>query len=68
VKVLVKTLAFVSAAAPPWSVPAAFAKAIKPMKLLPGACAVEKKAVNTGHDLLLPVQCADQLVRAAILQ
>jgi len=49
-------------------VPAAFAKAIKPMKLPPGACAVEKKAVNTGHDLLLPVQCADQLVRAAILQ
>jgi hypothetical protein len=29
-------------------VPAASAKAIKPMKLTPGACAVKKKAVNTG--------------------
>jgi hypothetical protein len=48
VKILVVTLAFVSATAPPWSVPAASAKAIKPMKLPPGACAVEKKAVNSG--------------------
>jgi len=31
-----------------FTTPAAFAKAIKPMKLPPGACAVEKKAVNTG--------------------
>jgi hypothetical protein len=49
VKILVVTLAFTSAAALPWSVPAASAKAIKPVKLPPGACAVEKKkAVNTG--------------------
>ena len=48
VKVVLITFAFVSAAALAWSVPAAFAKAIKPMKLPPGACAVEKKAVNTG--------------------
>ena len=38
VKVLVVTLAFVSAAALPWSVPAASAKAMKPVKLPPGAC------------------------------
>ncbi|MGA8695749.1 MAG: hypothetical protein WB689_18275 [Xanthobacteraceae bacterium] len=42
------TLAFVSAVALPWSVPSAFAKAMKPIKLPPGACAVEKKAVSTG--------------------
>ena len=49
VRILVVTLAFVSAAALPWSVPAASAKAMKhAMKLPPGACAVEKKAVNTG--------------------
>jgi len=46
VKILVVTLAFLSAM--PWSVPTASAKAMKPMKLPPGACAVEKKAVNTG--------------------
>ena len=47
VKILVVTLAFASAAA--LSVPAASAKAMKPVKLPPGACAVEKKrAVNTG--------------------
>jgi hypothetical protein len=49
VRVLVVTLAFVSAAALPWSMPAASAKAMKhAMKLPPGACAVEKKAVNAG--------------------
>ncbi len=49
VKILVVTLAFVSAATLPWTVPAASAKAMKhTMKLPPGACAVEKKAVNTG--------------------
>jgi hypothetical protein len=49
VKILVVTLAFVSAAALPWSVPAASAKAMKhATKLPPGACAVGKKAVNTG--------------------
>jgi len=48
VKIVVVTLAFVSAAALPWNVPTASAKAMKPMKLPPGACAVEKKAVNTG--------------------
>ncbi len=48
VKVLVVTLSFILAATLPWSVPAA-AKAMKhAMKLPPGACAVEKKAVNTG--------------------
>ena len=47
-KILVVTLTFVSAVALPWSVPAASAKAMKPMKLPPGACAVEKRAVNTG--------------------
>jgi hypothetical protein len=48
-KIVVVTLAFVSAAALPWSVPAASAAATKhAMKLPPGACAVEKKAVNTG--------------------
>jgi hypothetical protein len=35
VKVLVVTLAFVSAVALPWSVPAASAKAMKPIKLPP---------------------------------
>ena len=48
VKILVVTLAFASTVALPWSVPAASAKAMKPVKLPPGACAVEKKAVNTG--------------------
>jgi len=49
VRILVVTLAFVSAAALPWSMPAASAKAMKhAMKLPPGACAVEKKAVNAG--------------------
>jgi len=49
VKILVVTLAFVSAAALPWSMPAASAKTMKhAMKLPPGACAVEKKAVNAG--------------------
>ena len=48
-KILVVTLTFVLAATLPWSVPAASAKAMKQaMKLPPGACAVEKKAVNTG--------------------
>jgi hypothetical protein len=48
-KTLAVTLAFVSAASMPWSVPAASAKAMKhSMKLPPGACAVEKKAVNAG--------------------
>jgi len=48
-KILVLTVAFVLAASLPWSVPAASAKAMKhAMKLPPGACAVEKKAVNTG--------------------
>jgi hypothetical protein len=46
VKILVVTLAVVSTL--PWSVPAASAKAMKPVKLPPGACAVEKKAVNAG--------------------
>lgn len=49
VKIPVVTLAFVSAMALPLSMPAASAKAMKhTMKLPPGACAVEKKAVNTG--------------------
>jgi hypothetical protein len=48
VKILVVTLAFASAAALPWSVPAASAKAMKPVKLPPGACAVENRAVNAG--------------------
>ena len=48
VKILAVTLAFMSTAALPWSVPATAAKAMKPIKLPPGACAVEKKAVNTG--------------------
>jgi hypothetical protein len=48
-RILVVTLTFVLAATLPWSVPAASAKAMKQsMKLPPGACAVEKKAVNTG--------------------
>jgi hypothetical protein len=48
-KILVLTLAFVLASSMPWSVPSASAKAMKhAMKLPPGACAVEKKAVNTG--------------------
>jgi hypothetical protein len=48
-RILVLTLAFISAVALPWGVPAAAAKAMKhTMKLPPGACAVEKKAVNTG--------------------
>jgi hypothetical protein len=48
-KILVVTLTFVLAATLPWSVPVASAKAMKhSMKLPPGACAVEKKAVNTG--------------------
>jgi hypothetical protein len=67
-KSLVVTLAFISALAMPWSVPAASAKAMKPMKLPPGAGAVEKKAVNAGTILPVPVQRADQLVRAAVLQ
>jgi len=47
-KILVVTLTFVLAATLPW-IPAASAKAMKhTMKLPPGACAVEKKAVNTG--------------------
>jgi hypothetical protein len=46
VKILVVTLAVVSAL--PWSMPAASAKAMKPVKLPPGACAVEKRAVNAG--------------------
>jgi hypothetical protein len=48
VKILVVTLALVSGLALPWSVSAASAKAMKPIKLPPGACAVGKKAVNTG--------------------
>jgi hypothetical protein len=49
VKILGVTLAFVSAAALPWSVPAASAAATKhAMKLPSGACAVEKKATNAG--------------------
>ncbi len=48
-KVLVVTLAFVSAAALLWGTPTASAKAMKhTMKLPPGACAVEKKAVSSG--------------------
>ena len=47
-KILVVTLALVLAVSMTWSVPAA-AKAMKhAMKLPPGACAVEKKAVNAG--------------------
>jgi hypothetical protein len=48
VKIVVVALAFVSATALPLGVPAASAKAMKPVKLPPGACAVEKKPVNTG--------------------
>ncbi len=49
VKILVVTLAVVSAVALPWGVSAASAKAVKhAMKLPPGACAVEKKAVSSG--------------------
>jgi len=58
VKVLVITLAFVSAAALPWGVPGASAKAMKPIKLPPGACAVEKRAVNTGT--ICSFQCSAQ--------
>jgi hypothetical protein len=48
-KIVVVTLAFVLAASMPWGIPSASAKAMKhAMKLPPGACAVEKKAVNTG--------------------
>jgi hypothetical protein len=47
VKILVVTLAVVSASALSWSVPAASAKAVK-HTLPPGACAVEKKAVSSG--------------------
>jgi hypothetical protein len=48
-KVLAVTLALASAVAMPWSVSAASAKAMKKSMQLPaGACAVEKKAVNTG--------------------
>jgi hypothetical protein len=48
-RILVVTLTFVLAVTLPWSVPAASAKTVKQsMKLPPGACAVEKKAVNTG--------------------
>ena len=47
-KILIVTIAFVSAAALPWSGPATAAMK-HAMKLPPGACAVEKKkAVNTG--------------------
>jgi hypothetical protein len=47
-KNLVVMLAFVLAVSVTWSVPAA-AKAMKhAMKLPPGACAVEKKAMNAG--------------------
>ena len=67
VKVVVITFAFVSAAALAWSVPAAFAKAIKPetaARCLRG----REEGGEYRHDLLVSVQCADQLVRAAILQ
>jgi len=48
-RILVVTLTFVLAVTLPWSVSVASAKAMKQsMKLPPGACAVEKKAVNTG--------------------
>jgi hypothetical protein len=48
-RILVVTLTFVLAVTVPWSVSVASAKAMKQsMKLPPGACAVEKKAVNTG--------------------
>jgi hypothetical protein len=59
-KILVVTLTFVLAATLPWSVPAASAKAMKQsMKLPPGACAVEKKAVNTGT--ICSFQCNAQI-------
>jgi hypothetical protein len=48
-KVVALGLAMALAGTLPWSVPAASAKAMKhTMKLPPGACAFEKKAVNTG--------------------
>ena len=59
VKILLVTLAVASAAALPWSVPAASAKAMKhTMKLPPGACAVEKKAVSSGA--ICSYQCNPQ--------
>ena len=67
VKVVVITFAFVSAAALAWSVPAAFAKAIKPetaARCLRG----REEGGEYRHDLLVSVQCADQLVRAANLR
>ena len=49
VKTLAVTLAFSSAVALPWNMAAASAKPMKQsMKLPPGACAIAKKAVNTG--------------------
>jgi len=58
-KILVVMLTFVLAATLSWSVPAASAKAMKhTMKLPPGACAVEKRAVNTGT--ICSYQCNTQ--------
>ena len=66
-KILIVTIAFVSAAALPWS-GSATAAMKHAMKLPPGASTVEKKkAVNTGT--ICSFQCnAGQLVRAAALQ